>query len=657
LFLLTVPVAGIIADKVKLQMPGLRITTICSFVFFFLTGFIAEAYPEHYILSTITFMLASYFYLFCYTYYNPLLKDVAIPERHGFASGWGMVGDALGQIFGLLVTLPLATGFVFLWGIPGRAQTLVPAALLFLLFSLPMLIFFKEKSVRQSAVINIRAEYRNVLSQFLKLCALPGVGLFFLAYFFFNDAVATASNNFPIWMDKVMGITGNVQSYLLMAIILTGVIGAPISGWLADKFGFRRVLLWILAGWIVIFPVLALTRNTILFIIVCAVMGLFYGSIWTVTRAYLLHLTPHSVLNQSFTYYTLMERFATFIGPLSWGLAVMYLPKAGAMNYRWAAVIMAVFVLIGYIIARRMPRAVACNEIGVLPKRVMSDLVERHANLKSGIDRIKKIDAGYLSDNYVVVSNSIKYFLKRYRFKERQRIDDAHKAKFFFASKGIPVILPIKNVDSETITKVGDRYYSLFPFVEGRQFVSDGIETPKLAAYSLGQMLGRIHKSSEGHSIEISEKFKPWDKEEFKKVASQIVDIINGKKALTDFDRKAKEAIVYKMERVNTEKLLFEGMKDLRMGLIHGDYHDGNVFFDETGNISYIFDLEKTCIAPYAYEVVRAIQYSHCTGYNRRESMGRTMEFLRGYKTERPMDTAELAQGAELFYQKEIHGL
>ncbi|MDE2172967.1 MAG: MFS transporter [Patescibacteria group bacterium] len=359
LFLLTVPVAGQIADKVKLQMPGLRVTTILSFIFFLLTGFIAEAYPQHYVLSAVTFAFGQYFYLFCYTYYNPLLKDVAEPSRRGLASGWGMFGDSFGQIFGLLVTLPLAANFVFLWGQPGRAQTLVPATLLFLIFSLPMLIFFKEQSVREAVTIDIWREYRNVAREFLKLCALPGVGLFFLAYFFFNDAVTTASNNFPIWMEKVMGITGSPQSFILMAIIFSGMIGAPICGYLADTYGFRRVLRWILGGWIVIFPVFAFVTSPWIFVIVCVVMGLWYGSIWTVTRAYLLSLTPQSFLNQSFTYYTLMERFATFIGPLSWGLAVTYLPKAHALNYRLAAILMAVFVGIGYVVIRRLPEKLA----------------------------------------------------------------------------------------------------------------------------------------------------------------------------------------------------------------------------------------------------------------------------------------------------------
>jgi len=355
LFLLTVPVAGSIADKIKVNMPGLRITTLLSILFFSATGFVAVFFPEHYVISIITFSLATYFYLFCFTFYNPLLHDVATPEKHGLASGWGQFGNWLGEMAGLLVALPFAAGTVTLFGDPGRAQTLIPAAVLFLLFALPMLVFFKESGARTVVPINIKAEYKNVFKSFWELCKSPGVGLFLLAYFFFNDAITTASNNFPIYVDKLFGVSDDIKSYLLIGILITSAISAPISGWIADRIGFRKTLLGILGGWLVIIPLMAVAKDFTFFVFIVIAMGLWFGSIWTVTRAYLLRLTPPSMTNRSFTYYTLMERLATFIGPISWGLIVTYGPKVGALNYRLAAVMMAVFVLIGIIFAKKLP--------------------------------------------------------------------------------------------------------------------------------------------------------------------------------------------------------------------------------------------------------------------------------------------------------------
>lgn len=355
LFLLTVPVAGSIADKIKVNMSGLRTTTLLSVLFFSATGLVAAFFPEHYVISIITFSLATYFYLFCFTFYNPLLHDVATSEKHGLASGWGQFGNWLGEMAGLLVALPFAAGTIALIGEPGRAQTLIPSSFLFLLFAAPMLIFFKQSGVRTAVPINIKAEYRNVFKSFLELCKSPGVGLFLLAYFFFNDAVTTASNNFPIYVDKVFGVSDDIKSYLLIGILITSAIGSPISGWIADRIGFKKTLLGILGGWIVIFPLMAIAKNFTFFIFVSIAMGLLFGSIWTVTRAYLMRLTPPSMTNQSFTYYTLMERLATFIGPISWGLVVTYLPRTDALNYRSAAIAMAVFVFIGFIFAKKLP--------------------------------------------------------------------------------------------------------------------------------------------------------------------------------------------------------------------------------------------------------------------------------------------------------------
>ncbi|MEK7630267.1 MAG: MFS transporter [Patescibacteria group bacterium] len=355
LFLLTVPVAGAIADKIKIQLPGLRITTALSITFFFITGLIAAVWPIYYVLSIITFSLATYFYLFAFTFYNPLLNEIAVPEHRGLASGWGLFGSWLGEILGLLVALPFAAGTITLWGVPGRAQTLIPSVMLFTIFALPILFFYRENNTRVVTPIRIGTEYKNTIKSFLNLCAVPGVGLFFLAYFFFNDAVITASNNFPIYIQNLFSVSDDTKSYLLVAILITSAIGSPLSGWLADKIGLKKTLLWVLGGFIVVFPLMSIAQSFTFFTIVSIAMGLWFGAIWTVTRAYLTRLTPPHLMNQSFTYYTLMERLATFIGPISWGLIVTYLPKVGSFNYRTAAMMMAVFVLIGLFFARKLP--------------------------------------------------------------------------------------------------------------------------------------------------------------------------------------------------------------------------------------------------------------------------------------------------------------
>ncbi len=355
LLLLTAPVAASIADKRKIKLPGLRITTVLSFVFFFLTGVIAAFYPSHHILAWIFATLAMYLYLFCFTYYHPLLSDVAPPEKRGLASGWGIFGNELGQISALLISIPLATGAIVLFHTSLRAQTLIPAAILFLLFSLPMLIFFKEKNVKQDVKINLKSEYKGIIRSTIDMFKLPGLGRFFLAYFFFNDAIITASNNFAIYLERVFGVSDTIKSLVLVGIIVVGAISAPISGWISDRFGWKKTLVGLLIGFAVIFPALAIISNFYIFLAVVIVMGLWWGGIWSVTRAIVIDLTPEYDLNQSFTFYTLMERFSTLVGPLSWGIIVAFVSQTNGLNYRIAIASMTVFILIGLYIARKLP--------------------------------------------------------------------------------------------------------------------------------------------------------------------------------------------------------------------------------------------------------------------------------------------------------------
>ncbi len=355
LYLLTGPVLGSIADKTKNKVIGIRLATIATAIFFMITGIIAVFYPEQVILAVIAFILAMAGYQLSFVYYSPFLKDIATPDKYGVVSGWGIFGNYLGQISAVLIALPFATGAITIFGEPGRAQAFIPATIIFFLLALPLLITFKKDPTAEPVKIKVTEEYGNVWWSFKNLLKTPHLGRFLIAYFFFNDAVITASNNFPIYMERVFGVDDTMKSVLLIGIMLTSAIGSPLSGWIADKIGFKKTLVGILLGWIALFPLLAVANNITVLLIITTFMGLWFGSAWTVTRAMFVKYAPAQSVSQSFTYFGMMERFATFIGPVSWGLIVAYGPQAHSLNYRGAAVAMAVFVLIGLLIAKKLP--------------------------------------------------------------------------------------------------------------------------------------------------------------------------------------------------------------------------------------------------------------------------------------------------------------
>lgn len=358
LLVFTAPIFGSIADKTEARMPFLQILTVLQFLALLVVSLLALLSPNSFPVvfwTAFAFLFANYFYQFSFVFYNPILDSLAPRSLQGFVSGLGQSANWLGEVAGALLTLPLLSGAVFLIGSPGRVQTFLPATLLFFLFSLPMLLLFKEKIQVKKVKIDVILEYKLAVRSFIDLCKTHGIGRFLLGYFFFNDAMLTAVNNFPIYLERVFKIPDQTKSLLLLAVLATSAIGALVVGFISDKIGLKKTLLIILGSWVVIFPLNASMTNFTYFAILTIIIGFLFGATWTVTRAVMIYLSPAERLNHAFSYYTMAERFSTFIGPVSWGLITLFLVNTGSLRYRVAMASMALFILIGFFIVRKIP--------------------------------------------------------------------------------------------------------------------------------------------------------------------------------------------------------------------------------------------------------------------------------------------------------------
>ena len=358
LLLLTAPILGSLADRTGKQSDYLNRITITTFIFFLAASLTALFYSNQVFIAALFFLLANYFYQFSFVFYNALLHFLAPSDKVGRISGIGQAGNWLGQIAGILITIPFASGAVYLFGEAGRAQTFLPSAVLFFLLALPMLLFFKlpkrEDFGQPAYKINWKEEYGSQWSQFKELIKVPNMGMFLLSYFFFNDAIITASNNFPIYLQNVFAVSDNTKSALLVGILVTAAIGALCSGWMADKIGLKKTLVIVLGSWVIIFPLLGTAANFSILVAMCILMGFFFGATWTVSRAAMTALCPKDKLNFGFSFYTLAERVSMLIGPLSWGLITTLFVGLGPTRYRIAACFMAVFAAIGLFLLRKV---------------------------------------------------------------------------------------------------------------------------------------------------------------------------------------------------------------------------------------------------------------------------------------------------------------
>jgi Ser/Thr protein kinase RdoA (MazF antagonist) len=286
------------------------------------------------------------------------------------------------------------------------------------------------------------------------------------------------------------------------------------------------------------------------------------------------------------------------------------------------------------------------------------------ANLKERIEKLfglaeisysEKVDKGFLSENTKLMTSDNKaYFLKKYRFDNEKRIKEIHAAKKYFSDGGVPVIMPVHTRQMQTYFTYNDSYFALFPFVSGLQPERGTLS--KAMIVSLGNMLGKIHLLGKESLLEIDDHFTLSNKEEALETARNIEAKLNEIKDKNDFDLLTQEVVTFKKELIEKNDISFEDLNLRSDHLIHGDYLDHNVFFDEHGGVKYVFDFEKTSYEPRTQELFRSATYSFLNTDFDETSIANIRLYIKSYLEVYPIGTEELKNGLLAHFIKSAYG-
>ncbi|MDP2684702.1 MAG: phosphotransferase [bacterium] len=292
-------------------------------------------------------------------------------------------------------------------------------------------------------------------------------------------------------------------------------------------------------------------------------------------------------------------------------------------------------------------------------KQIISEVLKNIRKLYSVAEKAKlfaKVENGYLSQNFILQNNDNKLFLKQYRFDDLKKIKEIHQTKFFFANGNIPVILPIQNKKGDFIFEQGKKFYSLFPFVEGR--IIQRVGRSRKAFKSAGQMLAKIHTlTKNGHPDIIHNYAKGWKKEEFLSEAKTIKQRIEATLVKTDFDKLALDTLEHKLKLVSENNLRYEKFNLCNDHIIHGDYHGQNIFYDENDEVKYVFDIEKTKISPRVLEIARSMDFMCFSNNYEAKNFEDANTYLAAYNNIYPISKGNLIQGIKAYYLKKAHSL
>jgi UMF1 family MFS transporter len=322
------------------------------------------------------FVVANYAYQGAQPFYNAMMSELAPVDYRGRLSGMGTALGYVGSITGVLLTLPFFTSAIPLLGtIPdrvmeslrsivpltshgGRVSAFVPTAILFLLFSLPLILICRDHNARHGVA---RVTWRNAFSDLRRTLrdarAHPGTLRFLLASFLYQDALGTIVANMALYAIFAMGFEKGSEAMLLIVLTLPAIIGSYLIGRMVDRYGPKRTLSWVILSWVVLLIAMVAAPTRLSFWIIGAAIGLIFGGIATAERPLLLTLVPDTEAGRFFSLMVLSSRAAAVVGPFIWAFAVDGLtPRMGApFAYRAGVVTVIVGMITAWFVLRRVP--------------------------------------------------------------------------------------------------------------------------------------------------------------------------------------------------------------------------------------------------------------------------------------------------------------
>tara|TARA_Y100000590_G_scaffold194830_1_gene221283 strand:+ start:1766 stop:2998 length:1233 start_codon:yes stop_codon:yes gene_type:complete len=347
---LTGPVLGAMADK----KPKGRIIYLERFTLFCILTtclfWFAKPNTNFILFTLIIFFISNYFYEIASIFYNSLLKNCSNESNVGKTSG-------LGFALGYLGSVPIILICLYLFILPEKTLfdlnknnfehiRFIPfiVAFWFLLFSLPMILYFKKK---------IKFEKNNTekVSTFKKIIEIiwknkfTSTGKFLLARMIYSDALIVLIAGGGVY---AVGVFGYSPAELLkLAIIsnLVAFVGVLLGGYLNDKYSSKNIILvciLFLIVTVVYGSLIAETKKQFFYNVM--IISFFIGSIQSASRVLMTKLLSANNLGKGFGLFSLSGRITAFAGPLLVGtITYLYSQRIGFLS-------ISIFFLIGFIL-------------------------------------------------------------------------------------------------------------------------------------------------------------------------------------------------------------------------------------------------------------------------------------------------------------------
>ncbi len=345
---ITSPALGAISDATKRRMPFLIPLTLLSVVFTMALGI------NNILLALLFFIVANYGCQAAVIFYNALLPDIAPAGKIGLVSGIGRMLAYIGAILAVYLMQPVVSR-------NGYRAAFLPTGILFFIFSLPCMIFIKDKVSGQNCRQILRVhkgmtvQAFSLLKDVLFSADSTALANFMKSAFFGISAVNVIILFMSVYVTKVYKLSELEFNNMITFSTLFAIAASFIAGYLSDRIGSRIGLVGTFILWGFSFTFGCLAQGMVFYWITGALVGISMGATWVLWRTMAVRLIPQERIGEMFGLFNLVSYLASITGSIFWGLVTIFFSGLGELGMRLAIFSLNFFIVLGLIFILRVP--------------------------------------------------------------------------------------------------------------------------------------------------------------------------------------------------------------------------------------------------------------------------------------------------------------
>jgi UMF1 family MFS transporter len=339
------PLLGTLADRSGRKRAFIGVFTLLASFF---TGLLYFVKAGDVTKGILFFVIANISYNAALTFYDAFLKELVPPHQIGRLSGYGWATGYVGGFCSLLLVFPLIKGGFAAESLPLFRLSFVVTAFFFLFFSVPTLIWVRDKPILTpqaslSLIPSLREGFCH-LGKTIQQLPRPLV-LFFIAYFFYNDAINTIIVYASIFATRTLHFSAFDLVLYFIITQVSAAAGAFLFAPLTDRWGAKKTISVTLVFWVFIVVGAYFVETRTAFYVLGLAAGAMMGPTQAASRALLAHFAPDGAGAEFFGLFALTGKISASLGPLVYGEVARI-----SGSQRVATLSLGLFFLVGLVV-------------------------------------------------------------------------------------------------------------------------------------------------------------------------------------------------------------------------------------------------------------------------------------------------------------------